>query len=137
MKKLIKQLIRHEGMRLKPYRDTVGKLTIGIGRNLDDVGISEDEAMYLLKNDIVKCYTQLMHKVPAYNSLSLPRQRVLCNMVFNLGIHRFLRFKRMLRAIEEGNYEKAAKEMLNSRWAKQVGNRASELAEIMRTGKWR
>jgi len=126
-------LIRHEGLMLKPYRDSVNKLTIGVGRNLDDVGISRDEAIYLLKNDLQKVVAQAK-QFPWYDKLSNPRKQVVLNMIFNLGITRFSQFRKTIGFIANGDYTAAAKEMLDSKWAKQVGNRATELAEIMERG---
>ncbi len=133
--KLEHTLVRHEGLRLKPYRDTVGKLTIGVGRNLDDVGITEDEAMYLLHNDIVRVRTRLVRTFPWFQNLNPVRRDVVTNMVFNLGLGRFKRFRRLIAAIEICRWDQAAKEMLDSKWAKQVGRRAIELAQMMRKGK--
>ncbi len=133
--KLEDTLIRHEGLRLKPYRDTVGKLTIGVGRNLDDVGITEDEAMYMLHTDIGRVRVQLAGSFVWYPGLNSVRKDVLINMVFNLGLGRFKRFRRLIAAIEICRWDQAAKEMLDSKWAKQVGRRAIELARIMRDGK--
>jgi len=127
------QLERHEGVRLRPYRDTVGKLTIGIGRNLDDVGITRDEAEFLLENDIDQVAI-LLDTVDEYRDLDEVRQTVITNMCFNLGFHRLMGFRKMWRAIGKHDYASAAREMLDSRWAEQVGNRAQELARIMRTG---
>ncbi len=132
--KLIRLLITHEGLRLKPYRDTRGKLTIGVGRNLDDVGITEEEALYLLKNDIKRVLDFLKERLPYWNGLTETRKMALVDMCFNLGPGGFLSFKRMLAALERGDYEQAAREMLDSRWARQVGRRAEELAEMMRDG---
>jgi lysozyme len=127
-------LIRHEGMELKPYKDTVGKLTIGVGRNLDDRGISEEEAMYLLRNDIEIHARELADRFPVVRDLSGARYYVLVNMCFNIGIHRLAGFQRMWAAIDRHDYASASLEMLDSKWAKQVGKRAEELAEIMRVG---
>ncbi len=132
--RLIKLLITHEGLRLKPYRDTVGKLTIGVGRNLDDVGITEEEALYLLKNDIRRTINFLSAVLPFWYRLSETRKIALIDMCFNLGGRRFMGFRKMRRALEEGDYERAAEEMLDSKWAGQVGRRAEELAEMMRKG---
>lgn len=127
-------LIKHEGLRLKPYRDTVGKLTIGVGRNLDDVGITEKEARFMLENDIVRIKKKLMEIFPWYPNLFKKRKDVVVNMVFNLGITRFTRFRKLIKAIQIQDYDQAAKEMLNSKWARQVGRRATELAQMMRDG---
>lgn len=116
-----------------PYRCTSGKLTIGIGRNLDDNGITEQEAMILLHNDIVRVKNQLSH-LPEYLNLDEVRRTVLANMCFNLGIGGLRTFKKMLSALDHGDYDKAADEMLESKWAHQVGKRAVRLARQMRTG---
>ena len=132
--RLTEMLIRHEGVRSKPYRCIAGKLTIGVGRNLEDVGISEDEAIFLLKNDIARVGRELEGALSFWSNLSLDRQLVLLDMCFNLGLAGLLGFKRMLAAVESVNYEKAADEMLDSKWARQVGSRSTELAEMMRGG---
>ena len=128
-------LIKHEGMRLKPYRDTVGKLTIGVGRNLDDVGISEEEAILLLTHDIDLCEKQLSN-LPWYHDLSHVRKDVLIDMVFNMGFRGMLSFKRMIIAIENHNWTDAATQMLDSKWAVQVGRRARELAYMMENDRY-
>jgi lysozyme len=132
--RLKQTLIRHEGIRLKPYRCTAGKLTIGVGRNLDDVGISNDEALFLLDRDIEKCGVQLSTNLPWFKSLDEVRQDVLINMCFNIGIKGLLGFARTLNAIKDGRYGDAAKFMLESKWAEQVGGRAVELSHLMETG---
>lgn len=128
------QLIQHEGLRLKPYKDTVGKLTIGVGRNLDDVGISEAEAMFLLESDIASVKAELDKACPWWSELSENRQLVLADMCFNLGIVRLKGFRNALQAMREGRWNDAAKEMLDSRWASQVGPRATRLADMMKEG---
>src|SRR5690554_799378 len=132
-KLLREQPERHEGLRLKPYKDTVGKLTIGIGRNLDDKGISREEAFALLDNDIAEVVRQL-EQVDEYQALDDARQTVLANMCFNLGLYGLMGFRKMWLALTRNDYHEAAKQMLDSRWARQVGYRADELAQIMRTG---
>lgn len=124
-------LLRHEGYRLKPYRCSEGKLTIGVGRNLDDVGISELEANLMLTNDIERVKREAVAAFPWFKSLSLVRQDVVLDMLFNLGMTRFQGFKHMIAAIRDGNFGRAAYEMVSSRWAKQVGVRATELAKMM------
>ncbi len=128
------QLVHHEGLRLKPYRYSAGKLTIGVGRNIEDVGITEEEAMTLLSNDISRVIKELERRVPAFANLNEVRRRVLIDMGFNLGIGRLIKFRRMLAALEAGDYAQAAVEMLDSRWARQVGNRAIRLKNMMETG---
>jgi lysozyme len=132
--KMIQELVRDEGIRLKPYRDTVGKLTIGIGRNLDDVGIMTSEAYYLCQNDITSVVDTLNLQLPWWKSLDEVRQRVIVNMVFNMGIGRFFTFINTIDLIKEGKYTDAAANMLLSKWAGQVGPRAIRLSEMMRIG---
>lgn len=132
--KLIQQLRRHEGERLKPYRCTAGKLTIGVGRNLDDRGITAEESAYLLSNDIDRVWTELKTRLPWVTGLSDVRQRVLLDMAFNLGIDGLLKFRNTLATIQAGNYQKAGEMMLDSLWAKQVGMRAQRLSRMMQTG---
>lgn len=131
---LANQLIIDEGAKLKPYKDTVGKLTIGIGRNLDDVGISKAEALMMLDADIDKVCDQLDAVLPWWKSMTDRRQEVLANMAFNLGINKLLGFVNTLRMMHAGDYKGAADGMLNSTWAKQVGARAERLAQMMREG---
>ena len=135
MNRINAQLVRHEGLRLKPYRCTAGRLTIGIGRNLDDRGISQKEAYAMLERDIQDCEQWLIDDIPEiYNKLDEVRQSVLLNMCFNLGIKGLLEFKNTLAFIGAGDWERAANNMLASKWAKQVGMRAIELSEMMRKG---
>ncbi len=132
---LKEQLLRHEGLKLKPYRCTAGKLTIGVGRNLDDRGISRSEAITLLENDIHRCESEILQRIPTlYNMLNDTRKAVLVNMAINLGTAGLLGFHHMLIHTADGEFGKAADEMLASKWAKQVGKRAIELSELMRKG---
>jgi lysozyme len=108
-----------------------------VGRNLDDVGISPDEALYLLKNDIDRCVVDVGRNIPEWKKHNDCRQNVLVEMCFNMGINRMLRFKKMLAALQKNDYATAADEMLNSKWATQVGNRAQTMAQMMRTGKFK
>lgn len=127
-------LRRHEGLRLYPYYDTVGVLTIGYGRNLDDKGLTPAEAEYLLSNDVAEVVRQVYDQLPWVETLNDVRKAVLFNMAFNLGIAGLMKFKGTLAAIEAGEYDKAASRMLQSKWAGQVGRRATELADRMRNG---
>ena len=129
----IDRIIKDEGLRLKPYRDSVGKLTIGIGRNLDDVGISEQEARFMLENDIGNVYVALDRQLSWWRKLDGVRQGVLVNMCFNLGINGLLGFKKTLAAIQFGDYESAANGMLQSKWATQVGPRAVRISDMIKT----
>lgn len=128
------QLRLHEGVRLTPYTCTAGKLTIGVGRNLIDVGISAREAEYLLDSDIDRTLTALVDALPWVLGLSDVRMRVLIDMAFNLGMQGLLGFKRTLHAVQTRDYEGAARGMLDSKWAGQVGERAVTLARMMATG---
>lgn len=128
-------LLRHEGLRLKPYRDTVGKLTVGVGRNLDDVGISREEALLLLRTDIARVEAALDAHLPWRAALDPVRGRVLVDMAFNLGVPGLLTFGAVLAAVRAGAWAEAADAMLRSRWARQVGRRAQELAVMMHTGR--
>ena len=129
---LVEQLKRHEGFRPHVYLCTAGKQTVGYGRNLEDTGLSENEAELLLVNDIQCAKRNLIAKVPIMPQLSWVRQNVLINMAVNMGMTRLLGFKNMLDALWRGDFERAADEMLNSKWADQVGDRATELAQQMR-----
>jgi lysozyme len=132
--KLIDLIIYHEGLELKPYRCTAGHLTIGIGRNLDDRGITEDEARFLCQNDVDIVEQELARKFPFIVGLGDVRIRVLLDMAFNLGVPRLSAFSNMWAALEEGDFKQAAVEMLDSRWARQVGRRATNLSQMMETG---
>jgi len=127
-------LIKHEGLSTQVYRDTVGKLSIGCGRNLDDVGISTDEAMVLLDNDINRIVAALTSHVACFGSLDATRQHVLVDLAYNVGIAGLLHFTKMLAAVEARDFVAAATEMLASRWAQQVPTRAEELAGMMQRG---
>lgn len=128
------ELGRDEGVRLKPYRDGVGKLTLGIGRNLDDVGITANEADYLLENDIGRAMAGLDAALPWWRELSEARQRALVNMAFNLGVAGLLGFRAAIAALHAGDYDAAAVAALDSRWARQVGMRADRIAAMLREG---
>lgn len=130
---LKRQLERHEGRRARPYEDTEGVLTIGVGRNLTR-GLSLTEIDLLLDNDIRSAMADTEKAVNTFHTLSPLRQQVLVNMMFNLGSRRFRGFKRMLAAIDKGNFPRAADEMMDSKWARQVHARATELAYDMRRG---
>lgn len=134
MSQLEDQLIKHEGYRQFPYRDTVGKLTIGIGRNLDDVGITDDEAKYLLRSDIKKCIQQLEDAFYWFPNMNQARRDALTNMCFNLGFTRLNGFRNTLIALADEDYELAAKEALDSKWARQVGKRANDIAYMIKEG---
>lgn len=131
MDTLIDWIKKHEGLRLFPYRCTSGKLTIGYGRNLDDKGISTEEAKAMLDTDIKQCAKELSH-FQWYIDQPINVRYALINMCFNIGLPKLLRFKRMIAAIEKKDYDEAADEALDSLWAKQVGQRADDVANMIR-----
>ena len=126
----------HEGCELNPYTCTSNRLSIGYGRNIEDRGITLAEANYLLKNDIVYFGKQLWETYAWYRDLDEIRQAVCIDMAFNLGMGGFSQFKKMHAAMAIADYDKAANEMLNSRWANQVGFRSTRLAATMTSGVW-
>lgn len=127
------QLIRAEGLRLKPYRCPAGKLTIGVGRNLDDVGISEAEAIDLLDHDIDTCIKQLV-TWPWFIELDAIRQRALVDLCFNLGFTGLSKFVNALQALQQHDYEIAGDAFQQSAWFRQVGGRGARLVAMIRTG---
>jgi len=132
LENLINDLIRDEGLELKPYRCTSNKLTIGVGRNIEDNGITEAEARYLLHNDLGRVVHELDQNAAWWKNLPDSQKNALINMSFNLGWPRLSKFKNMLAALEAGDFEKAATEALDSRWASQVGDRAHRIAAQIR-----
>lgn len=125
---------RFEGLRLKPYTCPAGKLTIGYGHNLDDNGITEDIAVRLLDADLQAAEREVRQRFTHFYKLNEARQFVLVDMCFNMGAAKLFSFKKMFAALAKDEYPTAAKEMLNSKWARQVGNRAKILCEIMKSG---
>jgi lysozyme len=134
--RIISILKRQEGLRNKVYTCPAGKLTIGIGRNLEDRGITDDEANFLLDNDVSDIHFKLAKKLEFYNDLDSVRQEVLLNMSFQMGIGGMLKFRKMIKAVKKSDYKTAAIEMLDSRWAKQTSRRAKELSKAMEGGEW-
>ena len=134
LNRLKETLIRHEGLKLKPYKCTAGKLTIGVGRNIEDVWITKEEALALLENDIERVVGEIGSRFEWFAGLSDARKEVIVNMVFNLGINGFSKFKNTIDFISTGQYAQAAIEMVESKWADQVGNRAKELSRMMLEG---
>ncbi len=129
LEKIIKQLIKHEGLKRHPYKDTKGKITIGIGRNLTDRGLGVEEVIFLVKNDIAISYNDLNNIFNKFNKFSVSRKIALIDMMFNLGYNKFSTFKKMIKAINDNDWERASAEALNSVWAKQVGERAKTIAK--------
>tara|TARA_R100000750_G_C2336201_1_gene92194 strand:- start:230 stop:640 length:411 start_codon:yes stop_codon:yes gene_type:complete len=134
MSLLVEELKHDEGVKFKPYQCSSGKLTIGIGRNIEERGISDSEAEFMLKNDIDICIDELKKAFSWYDNLSDKRQRVMINMCFNLGLGKLKGFKKFLQAMDDQIWNIAAEEMLDSRWADQVGDRAVRLALMVLEG---
>ena len=153
----IEELIKHEGLKLQVYKDTLGIDTIGIGRNLEDRGITKEElealdiptidhvyeygiteadAVYLATNDVQIVEEELVRAHPCVDRLDSVRQLILMDMAFNMGVPRLCKFKKMWNAVHEEDFPTAAKEMLDSRWARQVKSRATKLANAMHNGEF-
>ena len=131
---LIKQ---QEGLRHFVYKCSEGRYTIGYGRNVDVAGgkgVSIEEAEYLLANDLKAIQSHLVNALPVYLELNDARRAVITSMAYNLGVKGLLKFKKMISALARQDYETAADEMLDSRWAKQVKQRAADLAQMMSVG---
>jgi lysozyme len=130
------QLSRHEGVRPRPYLDTEGKTTIGIGRNLTDKPLRLDEIDYLFRHDLADAEEDARTAIgdAVFEALSDARKAVLVNMAFNLGLTRLRKFKDMIASVKAGQWQEAKAAMLDSRWAQQVGTRATELADLMVRG---
>lgn len=126
---------RYEGFSRLPYKCPTGHLTIGYGHNLEN-GISAAAAEFLLQEDLARAERAVKNAFPWWWKLDDARQFVLVDMAFNMGLAGLKGFKKMLAAAEQGDYQTAAKEMLASKWAAQVGRRAVELSKIMEKGEW-
>lgn len=128
------QLIRHEGLRLKPYKDSVGLTTIGVGRNLDQVGITHEEAMMLLDHDILRSISDCAAAFGWFDALDEVRQRAVVDLVFNMGLAKFKTFVNTIRLLEQCDYDAAADNLMMSRWYSQVGSRGPRIVHMIRTG---
>ena len=138
MSKLLDLIREHEGVVPHAYADSRGYLTIGVGRLIDEkLGgkLSDDEIDYLLTNDLNRCLEEAA-TYPWYEAMNEARQAVIISMLFNLGKPNFDKFQKMQAALLVGDHELASREMLQSRWAKQVGRRAIELSDMMELGEW-
>ena len=135
---LREMLKRHEGVRNAVYVCCEGYETIGVGRNISEsgLGLSDDEVNYLLDNDIERVKTELSDEYFWFGGLSDARQDAMIDISFNLGQTRLRGFKNALAAMEVEDFEEAADEFMNSRWAEQVKSRAPEVTEMIRTGEY-
>lgn len=125
---------RHEGRKLKAYKDSVGKTTIGIGRNLVDRGINDAECNAMFDRDLTETIVACMDRINGFRTLDDTRQHVLLDMAFNMGIDGVLRFTKMLSALEARKFDAVADEILDSDAARQNVTRYHELAQMMRMG---
>ena len=132
--RFIKQMRFHEGVRNKVYKDHLGIETIGVGRNLVARGLSDEEVDYLLTNDITIVENELDNGLSWWRDLDEVRQRALADLAFNMGLPRLHGFVKMLDALQRRDYHAAADELLDSKYAKQVGERSNRVAEMIRTG---
>lgn len=126
----------HEGLMLRPYHCSAGKLTLGFGRNIEQRGITPDEAEYLLANDIRECREVLARDYSWFTALDEARQAALTDLCFNLGAHRLAGFPKFLAAMGRGDWPRAAQELRQSRWYGQVGRRAPRIVGMIETGAW-
>jgi lysozyme len=133
--KLMEQLERHEGRRAKPYLDSRGKWTIGVGHNLSDKGLPDEIIDELFVLDIDEALAGLDVRLPWWKGLDDVRARAVADMAFQLGVGGLLNFAKALAAIKSGKWEEAKDELLESAWAKQAPTRAFEIAEMIRTGR--
>jgi len=132
IKSLARWLEQDEGCKLKPYYCTAGKLTIGVGRNLESTGINKAEAKFMLENDIVRIMRELDTILPFWRELSPTRQAALINMAFNLGTFGLSRFTKTVGYLQRAEFEEAGDEMLRSKWADQVGDRALRISAAVK-----
>lgn len=148
---ITKRFIKEEGLKLKPYRCSQGKLTIGIGRCIDtnpfteeekraigdwEHGITKNAAMMLFRNDITRCERQLRDNISFYLKLDKERQFALLDMCFQLGLNGLLKFKKMLDYMRWGKFQLASKECLDSLYAQQTPARAKRIAKLISDGIW-
>jgi lysozyme len=131
---LKQQLIDHEGFRAKPYKCPAGKLTIGVGRNIEDNGISVEEAEFMLENDIKRCIEELRDIFKDFDTFGENQKMALIDFIFNIGKTTFLKFKKTISAIKNQDWEETSKEMQNSLWYKQVGNRGKFIVNQIKKG---
>ena len=137
MQRLLETLKRHEGVRYYVYRDHLGYETIGVGRCINravGLGLSPDEVEYILINDVQRCIEELDGAFDWFKDLDEVRREAMINLCFNLGLTKLRKFVNALEAMKQRNYNKAATEFLNSKWANQVGERSREVAQMIRTG---
>jgi|TARA_R110002124_G_scaffold258609_1_gene424393 lysozyme len=131
--RLRETIIRHEGIRLDMYQDTLGIWTVGVGHNIQEKGISQAVMELMLEEDLAEAVSELKRSVSFFSKMPEQVQEALVNLAFNMGIPRLMQFKKTLAYLRDGNFEAAADELLDSRYAEQVGRRADEVADMIRT----
>jgi lysozyme len=131
--RLRETIIRHEGTRLDMYQDTLGIWTVGVGHNIQEKGISQAVMELMLEEDLAEAVSELQRSVSFFSKMPEQVQEALVNLAFNMGIPRLMQFKKTLAYLRDGNFEAAADELLDSRYAEQVGRRADEVADMIRT----
>ena len=136
MTRVREMIERHEGRRTRPYKDSRGILTVGVGRNLDVVPLIDDEIDLMLTNDITRAYAAARSCCISFGTLGEARQAVLVDMAFNLGATGLRAFRSFLAAIDRGDWKRAGEEMERSFWWKQVGERAHELRTLIELGQF-
>ena len=138
MSELTEMLRKHEGVRDKVYLCSAGYETIGVGRNIseDGLGLSDDEIDYLLNNDIKRVREELTEEYYWFAGLDEARQDAMIDISFNLGQTRLIGFVKSLEAMAREDFDTAADEFMDSKWSEQVGDRAVEVTEIIRTGEY-
>ena len=132
--KLEMMIRQDEGLKQHIYTDTTGNRTIGYGHNLDANGISLEVAELILKNDIDNVIIDLTKNLPVYNEIDDTRKVALLDIAFNIGVTGLMQFRTFLGLIEQGKFQNAANDLLNTLWAKQVPNRAARIAHVIETG---
>ena len=136
MNKLVESIKRHEGFRDRIYLDSLGKPTCGYGHHLwvgSRVPIEASEAFF--KQDLADAISDYARILPSLRKRLNPvRARIVVEMIFNMNLAKVQQFRRMWEAIQDGDYEEASRQMMDSMWAQQVGYRAEELSEIMKNG---
>ncbi len=138
MNRLVQMLKRHEGVRDKVYMCSAGYETIGVGRNISEsgLGLADDEIDYLLSNDIRRCKEELIGEYDWFKDLDSVRQEALIDLSFNIGQTRLRGFVKALGCMKIGDYDKAGDEFYDSRWATQVGDRALEICQMIKSGEY-
>ena len=139
MSRIVEDLKRHEGVILHGYYDHLNYMTCGVGRCLEEgvgIGLTMEEAEYLLANDIARVREELTKTFEWLEDLNEPRQEAMINLNFNLGLTKLRGFKMALAAMAENDFDEAADQFMDSRWSGQVGQRAVEVTEQIRTGEY-